>query len=110
LGVTLTWLSLSPLQPHHTVFFHLGQPGQTPIAQADGDFWMGMLPLPTLAPGDTIREQRVILLPEETPTAQHEMRIGIYNRLTGERLPATTPQGTRLPDDAVSIHLEDPTH
>jgi hypothetical protein len=110
LGVTLTWRSLSPLQPHHTVFVHLGQPSQTPIAQADGDFWIGMLPLPTLAPGDTIREQRLVLLPEEMPPGQYEIRVGVYNRLTGERLPATTPQGSPLPDDAVPICLEDPSH
>ena len=110
LSVTLTWLSLSPAQPHDTVFVHVGQPGQAPVAQADGDFWTGMLPLSTLAPGDAIQEQRVVPLPEEVPAGQHEIRVGIYNRLTGERLPVTTPQGTRLPDDAASIPLKGPTH
>jgi hypothetical protein len=108
--MTLTWHSLSPAQPHDTVFVHMGQPGQAPVAQADGDLWLGMLPLPTLAPGDAIREQRLISLPEEMPPGRYEIGIGVYNRLTGERLPATTPQGSRLPDDAVSISLGDPTH
>jgi hypothetical protein len=106
LSVTLTWRGLSPVQPHETVFVHLGQPGHAPIAQADGDFWMGMLPLPILAPGDTIQEQRVVLLPEEMPPGQRAIRIGVYNRLTDERLPAKTPQGLRLPDDAVTIHFD----
>ncbi len=106
LSVTLTWRGLSPVRPHDTVFVHLGQPGQAPIAQTDGDFWLGMLPLPNLAPGDTIREQRPVPLPEEMPPDQHEIRIGVYNRLTGERLPAATPQGSRLPDDAVTIHFD----
>jgi len=88
----------------------LGQPGLPPIAQADGDFWLGMLPLTTLAPGDTIQEQRIIPLPEGASPGQLDIRIGVYNRLTGERLPATTPQGTRLSDDAVPIHLKDPVH
>jgi hypothetical protein len=107
LSITLTWRSLSPAQPHDTVFVHVGQPGLAPIAQADGDLWTGMLPLPILVPGDTIREQRVIPLPEELPQGQHEIRVGVYNRLTGERLPATTPQGSPLPDDAVAIHFQD---
>jgi hypothetical protein len=110
LSVTLTWRGISPVQPHDTVFVHLGQPGHAPIAQADGDFWMGMLPLPILTPGGTIQEQRVVPLPEEMPPGQHAIRVGVYNRLTGERLPATTPQGSRLPDDAVTIHLKDQPH
>jgi hypothetical protein len=110
LSITLAWLNLSPAQPHDTVFVHVGQPGQAPIAQADGDFWMGMLPLPLLAPGDDIREQRIVPLPTEMPPGQHEIKVGVYNRLTGERLPATTPQGTRLPDDAISISIEDPSY
>lgn len=103
LSVTLTWLSLSPVQPHDTVFVHLGQSGRAPIAQADGDFWLGMLPLLILAPGDAIQEQRVILLPEEMPAGRHEIRIGVYNRLTGERLPAITPEGASLLDGAITI-------
>jgi hypothetical protein len=106
LSITLTWLGLSSAQPHDTVFVHVGQPGQAPIAQSDGDFWLGMLPLPTLAPEDTIQEQRIIPLPEEIPPSQYEIRVGVYNRLTGARLPATTPQGDLLPDGATIIgHL-----
>jgi hypothetical protein len=103
LYLILTWLSLSPAQPHDTIFVHMGQPDQAPIAQADGDFWLGMLPLPTLAPGDTIQEQRIIPLPEGIPPSQYEIHIGVYNRLTGARLPATTPQGDLLPNSATII-------
>ena len=110
LSVTLTWLSLSPAQPHDTIFVHVDQPGQAPLAQADGDAWLGMLPLTTLLPGDMIQEQRITLLPEKVPAGQYEVRVGIYNRLTGERLPATTPQGTRFPEDAVPIYLESSAH
>lgn len=110
LRITLAWHSLSPAQAHDTVFVHVGQPGQVPIAQADGDFWMGMLPLPILAPGDVIREQRIVPLPAEMPPGQHEIKVGVYNRLTSERLPTTTPRGSRLPGDAVIIHLRDPAH
>lgn len=104
LNVTLTWLSLSPAQPHDTIFVHLGPPGLPPAAQSDGDAWLGMLPLTTLTPGSTIHEQRIISLPQGIPPGQYEVRVGVYNRLTGARLPATTPQGTRLPEDAVPIY------
>ncbi len=100
LDLTLTWLSLSAAQPHDIIFAHLGLAGQPPIAQADGDAWQGTLPLAVWQPGDTIREQRTISLPEQMPPDQYEIRIGVYNWVTGERLPATTPQGESLPDNA----------
>jgi len=102
LDLTLTWLSLSPAQPHDTIFAHLGPAGQPPIAQADGDAWLGMLSPAVWQPGDTIRERRTILLPETVPPDKCEIRVGAYNWVTGERLPATTPQGEPLPDDAAT--------
>jgi hypothetical protein len=110
LGISLTWLSLAAAQPNDTVFVHLGQVGRPPIAQADGDLWLGMLPLFILQPGDTIREQRGIQLPQAMPPGQFVLRVGVYNRITGERLPATTPQGEPLPDNALVIgHLPEET-
>jgi len=106
LALTLTWLSLSPAQPHDTIFAHLGLVDQPPIAQADGDAWLGMLPLAVWQPGDTIREQRILPFTEETLPERYSLMIGVYNRVTGERLPATTPEGEPLLDNAVVIgHL-----
>jgi hypothetical protein len=101
--ITLTWVSLGSAEPHDTVFVHAGQPGQPPIAQADGDLWMGMLPLTTPQAGDTIIDHRIIWLPEEAPPGPYSISVGAYNRLTGQRLPATSPSETRLPDDTTII-------
>jgi len=101
--LTLDWLSLSAAQPHDTVFVHVGPVDRPPIAQADGDAWLGMLPLTVWQPGDTIREQRIIPLSEGGFTNRKPVRVGVYNRLTGERLPAATPQGEPLPDNAITI-------
>ncbi len=103
LSLTLTWLSMTTAQTHDTIFAHLGPAGQPPLSQADGDSWLGVLPLAFWQPGDTIRERRLIPLPKEMPAGQCEIRVGVYNRVTGERLPATTPQGEPLPDNAVVI-------
>lgn len=99
----LTWLSLIPAEANDTIFVHLSQPGQPPIAQADGDTWLGMLPLSAWQPGDLIQEQRVILLPEPPSPGEYVLRVGLYNRETGERLPGRTPTGEPLPDDAFTI-------
>ena len=106
LSLILTWLSLSTAQPHDTIFAHVGTSYQPPIAQADDDAWLGALPLLFWQPGDAVREQRIIPLPKGAELDQCEIRIGVYNRVTGERSPATTPQGEPLPDDVLTLPLK----
>lgn len=103
LSVTLTWTDLARAQPNDTIMTHLGHMGQPPLAQADGDPWLGILPLTLLQPGDTITDHRIIPLPATMPAGPYDIRIGLYNRVTGERMPATTPQGEPLPDNAITI-------
>lgn len=104
LDVTLTWLFLAPAQTHDTIFAHLGQPGSPPVTQADGDTWLGLIPLSTWQPGDTVREMRSLPLTREITADSYVVSVGVYNRITGERLPAATPAGDPLPDDALVIH------
>ncbi|MCP4539325.1 MAG: hypothetical protein GY832_19490 [Chloroflexi bacterium] len=110
LNLTLTWLSLSTAQPHDAVFAHVGTPYQPPIAQDDNDVWLGTLPLNVCQPGDMIRERRIILLPENANLEQCEIRIGVYNRVTGERLPARTPQGDSLLDNVLPLSIQTHPH
>ncbi|HEX6385495.1 MAG TPA: hypothetical protein VF177_12565 [Anaerolineae bacterium] len=98
LQVRLSWLTRTPLPPHLTIFAHLGQPDQPPLAQADGDTWRGMLPLSVWQPGDLIHEWRTLNRP---PLAEEiYLLIGVYDRTTGERLRATTTGGQPLHNNA----------
>jgi hypothetical protein len=101
--LSLTWSVLATLSPHETIFAHIGQPGQQPIAQADGDPWFGLLPLSVWQPGDTIQERREIRPAEVVAQGDYLVRVGLYNWVTEERLPATTLQSDRVRSDAVII-------
>lgn len=82
-AVTLVWSTAVPLPPHLTIFAHLGQPGQPPIAQADGDTWRGALPLANWPTNTLIMEQRTLPRPaQENLTLQ----VGIYNWVDGQRV------------------------
>jgi hypothetical protein len=98
LQVRLSWSTGAPLPPNLTIFTHLGRPGQPPQSQADGDAWRGMLPLAAWRPGDLIHEWRTL----ERPSAWEalHLQIGVYDRTTGERLPAVTAGGRPLANDA----------
>ena len=96
----LFWSTEAELEPHLTIFAHLGQVGQPPLDQQDGDVWRGTLPMRYWQPGDLIDDQRTISSPEQDEG--FSLQIGVYNRLTGERLPATDGAGRPLPDNAYS--------
>lgn len=70
------------------------------LAQADGDAWQGTLPLFVWPTGKVIRDFRVLPRPEAEDLV---VRFGVYNWVTGERLPAFLPDGRPLPDDAVIV-------
>lgn len=94
LQIQLAWSAETAVSLHHTIFTHLGQPEQPPLVQADGDSWRGALPLTNWRPGDLIHEQRTLALPAGVD--ELVLRVGVYNWVNGERLPATTPAGRPL--------------
>jgi hypothetical protein len=103
LRLLLSWWLAQPAEPHETIFAHLGQVGQTPIAQADGGPWLNALPLSVWQPGDLVQEQRLIDLPQTAAPGDYLIRVGFYNWVTAERYPLLTPAGKLLPGDAAVI-------
>lgn len=99
----LAWSLLAPASIHETLFVHLGRPGEEPIAQADGDPWLGMLPLYVWQPGDTVHEWRTMQLPEGMAGGEYLIRAGLYNWVSGERSQAYMPDGAAWPNDAAVI-------
>lgn len=101
--VTLTWYTRDSLPPHLTIFVHLGLPGQAPRAQEDGDTWRGMLPLTMWQAGDLVIDERWLpALPDQTDLL---LRVGLYDRLTGDRKEAIAADGGSLVGDAFALPL-----
>lgn len=84
IDLALVWSAERPLPPNETIFIHLGQPGQSPAAQADGDTWRGLLPLADWPVGRLVTEYRT--LPRPIDSVGLTLQIGVYNRETGQRL------------------------
>lgn len=100
--VELTWQVDQPPALDVTVFVHvLDATGQL-IAQADGDPLANTYPFAQWPRGSIGHDVRPIDVVD--PAA---IRVGLYNRTTGKRLTALASAGETLPDNAVSLPLQE---
>jgi len=105
LTLTLTWQVLKPLQSDDTIFVHHWRDGAF-VNAYDGDSLGGLIPLSAWQAGSEVIDVRHLPLANFDP-AHDELRVGLYNRMSGARHPAFDGQGQRLPDDAVTIKAFD---
>ena len=101
LRVTLWWQAQAEIPKDYTVFVHLvDQQGQL-IAQADSMPVKGLSPTSAWQPGDIIQD--IHTFPAQTLRGG-ELLIGVYDRATLERLPATQNLQP-VPDNALRLSL-----
>jgi hypothetical protein len=98
----LTWQVNKPVPADITLFVHaLDDKGQL-IGQADGDPVAGAFPFWQWAPGTVAGDSRILFADGQI----REVLVGLYNRTTGDRLPAISPSGDQLTDNAVALPVE----
>jgi hypothetical protein len=97
----LGWQRLGTARTPYTAFVQVLCDGSI-IGQADGDPLRNLYPFANWQPQEAWREQR--LVPLAAPCSAPELRIGLYDRATGQRAPATAG-GQRLWDDALALPL-----
>ena len=102
LRVTLWWRSAARLAQDPVVLLHLYDAGGALVATADGPPLSGGFPPSLWQPGDRIRDERALSLPE-AEAGPFQIGVGWYHPTSGARLAATTADGTRLADDVLLI-------
>ena len=78
-----------------TVFVHAVSESGELLDQRDGDPVDGLIPLDSIRIGNGLTEFRYV---PSNPNIS-ALRLGLYNRMTGERVPFFDDTGQRLPDD-----------
>lgn len=87
--IAVAWRATAPPDQPLNVFVHaIGVDGQLQ-AQHDSVPGGGLLPISSWEPGRLVADRFAIPLPEEIPPGEYEVRIGIYNPNTGQRLAVT---------------------
>jgi hypothetical protein len=85
--VDLTWLAETPERSRYTVFLHfIGQDG-TPAAQGDQQPWQGAYPTDAWLVGVPATDRYQLALPEDLPSGEYVLVVGLYDPATQQRLP-----------------------
>lgn len=105
--LTLFWRADPAPAERYKVFVHLyADVDAPPVAQQDGEPGGGLAPTTTWAAGQTYADNHGLLIPADLPPGQYQLRLGLYNLATGERLPVAvgdTITGDRLDLGAIVI-------
>lgn len=99
----LYWQTEASLSADLIVFIHLRAADGFVRTQADGPPVRGHSSTVEWSPGEIVQD--IHPLPPEDFTQVDHLAVGLYDPITGKRLPAFGPAGEPLPDDAVVINL-----
>jgi hypothetical protein len=99
--VTLYWDALAPADRDYTVFVHLLGEGDLLVAQRDTFPGLGRLSTTWLEPGFRWADRYVLQVPGTSYAPDvAQIEVGLYDAVTGSRLPVTTPDGEPAGDNA----------
>lgn len=103
LNFTLYWYAEGPADNYWSVFAHLVGPDGSLVAQDDKVPYDGVYPPNRWWPGQIIDDKYTIPIPTDAPAGTYQIRLGMYDWQTGERLALTTAAGEPLPDNQVVL-------
>jgi hypothetical protein len=103
--VCLPWAALQDGAGDYTVFVHLTDADGQMIAQGDHTPRAGEAAYPTGAWSAGERVEDCFTLPLDTPASGLTLLVGMYDPLSGTRLPVIDHDGARLPDDVIRLPL-----
>jgi hypothetical protein len=87
LTVTLHWQARDWVDAPYTAFVHLRDPTGKGVTQADDPPFDGLHPTDHWLPGERLRDERRLTVPETTPPGRYQLVVGWYDPLTLDRLP-----------------------
>ena len=98
--LTLYWQCRAPLDRSYKVFTHLIDPDQPMNIQAQDDDVPGHGTAPTTGwvVGEVLTDTYTLVVKPETPSGTYYLSVGLYDPVTGARLPAFDAAGNSMGD------------
>jgi 4-amino-4-deoxy-L-arabinose transferase-like glycosyltransferase len=100
-AIELRWRVLSQPAADYTVFTHVVDASGTQAGGNDQPLTDGYYPSGLWEPGEIITHTQRLRLPPFPPGSRHEIHVGLYEPVSGQRVPLLGAAGQRLPDDLV---------
>jgi len=113
--VTLYWQTIADMDVNYSTFIHLrdagtGEPACSPCrtaAQVDAELLQGFYPTSAWQPGEVFGDTQHLSLPQDLPAGTYRIFAGLYDAMTGQRLPVLNaggePIGNELPIATVEV-------
>ncbi|MFO7680090.1 MAG: hypothetical protein R6X34_08565, partial [Chloroflexota bacterium] len=102
LKTTLTWQSLAPAEESYTIFIHLIDAANRPVAGIDYTPLGGSMPthlwIPKWLPGQTMRDPYRLQIPPDLPPGTYYLEVGLYEMVGGRRLHISDQTGNLAGD------------
>lgn len=102
LAVTLIWQAQANPAHSYTVFVHLLDAAGNIVAQSDALPASGYVTNDWRA-GEVVRDEHALIPQEPLPAGQYSLVAGLYDSVTGQRLPVVDAAGHSYPDGALLL-------
>jgi hypothetical protein len=93
LRMAFDWRIQQPVSDSLVTFVHLIREDVELVAQRDAVPGNGLFPVQDWQPGELVRDQFALLLPPSLPAGEYEVRVGIYDSITGMRRSLAEAEG-----------------
>ena len=103
LRLTLYWRARQRMTVSYTVFTHLLDQDGNIWGQRDNIPVRGTYPTTGWVEGEVITDEYEIAVRPDAPPGEYHIEVGLYDAVSGQRLPVFDEGGTRLPGDCILL-------
>ncbi|MFB0534709.1 MAG: 6-pyruvoyl-tetrahydropterin synthase-related protein, partial [Anaerolineae bacterium] len=96
LHLVLYWQAQQPLERQYSVFAHLDAPPDYTTWAGSDNLNPGGIPTSRWAPALYTRDEHTISIPADLPPVEYLLQVGLYDKVTGDRLPILSEGGQAL--------------
>ena len=101
LELRLIWMARAELERAYSVFIHLTDQQSNIVAQQDCPPGAGTLPTTSWVTGEVVDDRHSLTLPPDLAAGSYDLRVGLYDPLTGRRLPPVGNASGLQPDHII---------
>ncbi|NUQ39679.1 MAG: hypothetical protein HUU23_18205, partial [Caldilineales bacterium] len=103
INLTLHWQPAGPTDPRYSVFVHLLDERDAIRDQSDAQPADGAHPTTSWLAGESVTDSHTLALPRDLSAGPFRLALGLYNPITGERLPFIAADGAVIADHLVLL-------